>query len=71
MDPFFDDWCALALPANLAGMPATSVPGGTGHDGLPVGLQVMGPRWADARTLRVAAAYERLAPWADRLPLEP
>jgi Asp-tRNA(Asn)/Glu-tRNA(Gln) amidotransferase A subunit family amidase len=57
VDPFFDDWCTLCLPANLTGMPATSVPAGTGRDGLPVGLQVTGPRWADALTLRVAAAF--------------
>jgi len=64
VDPFFDDWCALALPANLTGCPATAVPTGLDGDGLPLGLQVMGPRGADARTLAVAAAYERLAPFA-------
>jgi len=68
VDPFFDDWCALALPANLTGCPATAVPTGLDPDGLPVGMQVMGRRGADARTLAVAAAYERLAPWADRRP---
>jgi Asp-tRNA(Asn)/Glu-tRNA(Gln) amidotransferase A subunit family amidase len=52
----FDAWCALALPANLAGLPAVSIPIGTGRDGLPVGLQVMGQRWADATVLRAAAA---------------
>jgi Asp-tRNA(Asn)/Glu-tRNA(Gln) amidotransferase A subunit family amidase len=56
VDPFFDDWCSLCLPANLTGMPATSVP--CRVDGLPVGLQIMGPRWSDALTLRVAAAFE-------------
>jgi Asp-tRNA(Asn)/Glu-tRNA(Gln) amidotransferase A subunit family amidase len=57
VDPFFDDWCTVCLPANLTGMPATSVPGAV--EGLPVGLQIMGPRWSDARTLRVAAAFEQ------------
>jgi Asp-tRNA(Asn)/Glu-tRNA(Gln) amidotransferase A subunit family amidase len=52
----FDAWCALALPANLAGLPAVSVPIGTGRDGLPVGMQVLGRRWADAAVLRAAAA---------------
>jgi Asp-tRNA(Asn)/Glu-tRNA(Gln) amidotransferase A subunit family amidase len=56
VDPFFDDWCTLSVPANLTGMPATSVP--CPVDGLPVGLQIMGPRWSDALTLRVAAAFE-------------
>jgi Asp-tRNA(Asn)/Glu-tRNA(Gln) amidotransferase A subunit family amidase len=60
VDPFFDDWCALALPANLTGQPATAVPTGLAADGLPVGLQVMGPRWADLRTLAVAARLESL-----------
>lgn len=52
----FDAWCALALPANLAGLPAATVPIGSGRDGLPVGLQVMGGRWTDATVLRAAAS---------------
>jgi Asp-tRNA(Asn)/Glu-tRNA(Gln) amidotransferase A subunit family amidase len=56
----FDAWCALALPANLAGLPAVSVPIGAGRDGLPVGLQVMGRRWADATVLSAAAAITEL-----------
>jgi len=63
VDQFFDDWCTLCLPANLTGMPATVVPAGFGAGGLPVGLQVMGPRLADALTLQVAAAFERATPW--------
>jgi aspartyl-tRNA(Asn)/glutamyl-tRNA(Gln) amidotransferase subunit A len=54
--PSFDAWCALSLPANLAGLPAVTVPIGTGHDGLPIGLQVLGRRWSDATVLRAAAA---------------
>jgi Asp-tRNA(Asn)/Glu-tRNA(Gln) amidotransferase A subunit family amidase len=54
----FDAWCALALPANLAGLPAACVPMGTGRDGLPVGLQVMGRRGQDATVLRVAALVD-------------
>ena len=36
--------------------------------GLPIGMQIIGPRWSDARVLAVAAAYERIAPWHDRWP---
>ncbi|RKS77736.1 aspartyl-tRNA(Asn)/glutamyl-tRNA(Gln) amidotransferase subunit A [Motilibacter peucedani] len=68
VDPFFDDWCALALPANLAGLPATSVPCGLAADGLPVGLQVMGPRWADGLTLAFAALVEKAVPWQGFVP---
>jgi Asp-tRNA(Asn)/Glu-tRNA(Gln) amidotransferase A subunit family amidase len=58
--PSFDAWCALALPANLAGLAAVSIPVAPGRDGLPVGLQIMGPRWSDATLLRVAAALDAL-----------
>ncbi len=68
VDPFFDDWCMLALPANLAGLPSTGVPTGFDGDGLPLGMQVMGPRWSDATVLAVAAAHERLSPWAEQQP---
>jgi Asp-tRNA(Asn)/Glu-tRNA(Gln) amidotransferase A subunit family amidase len=71
VDPFFDDWCALALPANLTGCPATSVPIGFDGDGLPLGMQIMGPRAGDATTLAMAAAYERLAPWHAGRPPSP
>ncbi|HEY4026283.1 MAG TPA: amidase family protein, partial [Candidatus Dormibacteraeota bacterium] len=47
----------LTLPGNLAGLPGISVPCGT-SEGLPVGLQILGPQWGDATVLRVARAYE-------------
>ncbi len=47
------------ISANLAALPALSVPCGCDAGGLPVGLQITAPRWADARTFRVAAACER------------
>jgi aspartyl-tRNA(Asn)/glutamyl-tRNA(Gln) amidotransferase subunit A len=50
----------LTIPVNLAGLPGISVPCGF-SDGLPVGLQVIGPRFQDARVLRVAHAYEQAA----------
>jgi aspartyl-tRNA(Asn)/glutamyl-tRNA(Gln) amidotransferase subunit A len=49
----------LTLGGNLAGLPGVSVPCGT-SEGLPVGLQVLAPQWADATALRVARAYEAL-----------
>jgi Asp-tRNA(Asn)/Glu-tRNA(Gln) amidotransferase A subunit family amidase len=68
LDPFFDDWCSLVLPANLTGQPAISIPMGFGDDGLPAGLMVMGRRFDDATVLTLAAAYERAAPWAQHTP---
>ena len=48
----------LTLGGNLAGLPGISVPCGT-WDGLPVGLQVLGPQWGENVVLRVARAYEQ------------
>lgn len=47
----------LTLGGNLAGLPGISVPCGT-SEGLPVGLQVLGPQWGENVVLRVARAYE-------------
>jgi amidase len=45
--------------ANLLGLPALSVPAGPGEDGLPLGLQIVGPLWSEMRLLAVAGALER------------
>jgi len=55
-------------PFNITGHPALSVPCGFTADGLPVGLQVVGRYNGEADALRVAAAYEAVTPWHDRLP---
>ena len=52
-------------------MPACAVPTGFDPDGLPLGMQIMGPRWSDGRVLSVAAAWEQLSPWAERWPPSP
>jgi hypothetical protein len=57
-----DDWCHFCFPFNLTGQPAISVPMGVDH-GLPVGLQIVGGRWADDVVLRAAATWERAFPW--------
>jgi amidase len=56
-------WC-LTYPINFTGHPAASVPAGL-VDGLPVGMQIVGRRYADDDVLTASAAFERLRPWAD------
>ena len=64
-------WFAFTYPLNMTGYPAATVPCGRTAGGLPVGLQIVGPRFADALVLRAAAAFEAVAPWAAlRPPIE-
>jgi aspartyl-tRNA(Asn)/glutamyl-tRNA(Gln) amidotransferase subunit A len=61
-------WIAFTFPLNLVGYPAATVPCGWTHDGLPVGLQIIAPRLAEGLLLRASAAFEAIAPWADKRP---
>ncbi len=57
-------WTPYTYPFNMTQQPAASVPCGFTSRGLPIGLQIVGPRHADALVLRAARAYERAAGWA-------
>ena len=59
----FYGWAPFSAPFNLTGQPAISIPAGFTAGGLPVGLQLIGHRFADALVLAVAAAFERIRPW--------
>jgi amidase/aspartyl-tRNA(Asn)/glutamyl-tRNA(Gln) amidotransferase subunit A len=56
-------WC-MTYFCNFSGHPAASIPAGFA-DGLPVGMQIIGRRYADADVLAASAAFERLRPWHD------
>jgi aspartyl-tRNA(Asn)/glutamyl-tRNA(Gln) amidotransferase subunit A len=63
---------AMSVPftmlANLCWNPSISVPAGLNSEGLPVGLQVMGPRHRDEIPLRLARLYEQARPWPRTAP---
>jgi aspartyl-tRNA(Asn)/glutamyl-tRNA(Gln) amidotransferase subunit A len=50
------------VTANLAGIPGISVPCGFSKDGLPIGLQLLGPNWSEATLLNLAQAYQTSHP---------
>jgi aspartyl-tRNA(Asn)/glutamyl-tRNA(Gln) amidotransferase subunit A len=64
----YAEWAAPLYPFNLSSHPAISVPAGMTEDGLPVGLQLIGPWFAEQRLLDVAAVLEQLHDWPARRP---
>jgi amidase/aspartyl-tRNA(Asn)/glutamyl-tRNA(Gln) amidotransferase subunit A len=63
VDPLIG-WCPTYL-FNFTGHPAASIPAGMSDDGLPVGMQIAGRRYADVDVLAASAAFEQIRPWAD------
>ncbi|MGH1562096.1 amidase [Mumia sp. DW29H23] len=55
------DWMRSAFLVTVTGCPAISVPAGFTPDGLPVGLQLVGPAGSERRLLAIARAYEELS----------
>jgi aspartyl-tRNA(Asn)/glutamyl-tRNA(Gln) amidotransferase subunit A len=64
----FTDYSPFTYPWNITGQAAASVPCGFTCEGLPVGLQIVGRRFADATVLRAAAAFEEVRPWNEKRP---
>jgi aspartyl-tRNA(Asn)/glutamyl-tRNA(Gln) amidotransferase subunit A len=66
--PRWTSWTPFTYPFNMTQQPAASVPAGFTAAGLPVGLQIVGPRHADARVLAACRAFEQARPWHERRP---
>lgn len=62
------DWVSYTPPFNMTGNPAGTVCAGFTTDGMPVGLQVIGPQHADPAVLRAIAAFEPIFDCADQRP---
>jgi aspartyl-tRNA(Asn)/glutamyl-tRNA(Gln) amidotransferase subunit A len=65
VDPLVTSNCA---PFDVFGIPALSIPCGFSKSGLPIGLMIAGPRFAEGRVLALANAYERATDWHLRKP---
>ncbi len=60
----------FTIPAPLAGLPGLSIPCGFDGAGLPVGLQIMGEHFSEARLLGAAHRYQQATDWHRRVPKE-
>jgi aspartyl-tRNA(Asn)/glutamyl-tRNA(Gln) amidotransferase subunit A len=56
------DWSPFSYPFNMTRQPAAGIPCGLTSAGLPIGLQIIGPLYADDRVLRAARAFETTQP---------
>ena len=63
-------WMEIVVAGSMSGCPVINVPAGFSAEGLPMGLQIMAPRYAELDLLRVAHAYEQATGWnLDDLPV--
>jgi len=58
----------FTVPANLAGLPGLSLPCGASKEGLPIGMQLLGPQWGEETILRAGHAFEQATKWHTRRP---
>jgi len=63
-------WMEVVVPASLTGLPALNVPVGFGAAGLPMGMQLVGQRVADARLLQIGQVYHDATDWPSQRPPE-
>ena len=59
---------SFASPFNVSGGPSVALPTGFGAGGMPTGMQIAGPAFADGRVLRAAHAFQQATDWHRRLP---
>ena len=64
VDPRWTTFMPFQAPWNLGGHPTATLPCGQTGGGLPIGLQVSGPRSSDRTVLQLCAEFEQAAPWA-------
>ncbi len=70
LDNYYE-WYSIAYAITLTSLPAISLPCGFTRDGLPIGLQIVGPPRGEARVLAAARLMEQVFGIAERLPIDP
>jgi len=61
-------WMEVVIPAGLLGLPVLNVPAGFGENGLPFGLQLIGPKKSDDRLIAIGQAWHEMTNWPDSRP---
>jgi len=61
-------WMQVVTPVSLIGLPSLAMPAGFGDAGLPMGVQIFGPRGGDAALLALGEAYHAATTWPQRHP---
>ena len=62
-------WMSVCIPVTFGGLPCSTVPAGFGDTGLPIGLQLFGRRYEDAKTLQLATTYHKIVDWPSKVAL--
>jgi aspartyl-tRNA(Asn)/glutamyl-tRNA(Gln) amidotransferase subunit A len=70
-NPAGEVWLRNTRPFNAYGLPTISIPSGFTSTGLPIGLQIAGPRFGEGRVFRFAHAFEQATDWHKRAPALP
>ena len=61
-------WMEAVVPVSLLGLPSLAMPVGFGEAGLPMGMQMFGPRGSDAKILAMGEGYHRATEWPQKYP---
>ena len=67
-EPITPAFVRLSAPANVTGLPSIATPCGFTDDGLPVAFQAIARPFAEATSIRLCDAYQRMTDWASRRP---